>query len=354
MGAPLGLRPAPQTLPALAPEIVAPAKKGRDVSMLDRSRGTHGMVYTYTPVVVDGVVKGEVELSQSLEGEQRFIRVQFLHEVFVAAALVLVCGGVAWLLGVRLVGEPVRQLAEQARRIGAGDLSSRITLRQRDELSLLADEMNAMTDKLAEARERVESETVARLAAVEQVQHAERLSTVGRLASGIAHELGTPLNVVSGRAAMIASGEAASWPEVREMANVIREQSDRMVRILRQLLDFARRKPTERSPTDLVKLAREIVALLEPLAAKRGVAVAVESGAFVLEAEVAAGQIQQVLTNLVMNAIQASPARRNRRGTACGPDRRFTSGRRLGAPMRQCRGARFWGGHPRGCACAHL
>ena len=107
---------------------------------------------------------------------------------------------------------------------------------------------------------------------------------------------------------MIASGEVASWPEVREMAHVIREQSDRMVRILRQLLDFARRKSTERSPTDLVKLARETVALLEPLAAKRGVAVAVESGAFVLEAEVGEGQIQQVLTNLVMNAIQASPA----------------------------------------------
>ncbi len=106
---------------------------------------------------------------------------------------------------------------------------------------------------------------------------------------------------------MIASGEVSSWPEVREMAHVIREP-DRIVRILRQLLDFARRKSPERSPTDLVKLARETAAFLEPLAAKRGVAVAVESGALVLEAEVGVGQIQQVLTNLVMNAIQASPA----------------------------------------------
>jgi signal transduction histidine kinase len=294
--------------PALAREVVLPAKKGQDVSMIDRSRGKYGMLYTYTPVVVDGAVTGEIELSQSLEGEQRFIRVQLLHEVLVTAAFIVLCGGVSWLVGVRFVGEPVRQLTEQARRIGAGDLSSRITLRQHDELSLLADEMNAMTDKLAEARERLKSETAARLAAVEQVRHAERLSTVGSLASGIAHELGTPLNVVSGRAAMIASGEVASWPEVREMARVIREQSDRMVRILRQLLDFARRRPTERSPTDLVKLARETVALLESLAAKRGVVVEVETSALVLEADVGAGQIQQVLTNLVMNAIQASPA----------------------------------------------
>jgi signal transduction histidine kinase len=287
---------------------VLPAKKGQDVWKLDRARGNHGMMYTYTPVVVDGKVTGEIELSQSLEGEQRFIHVELLHELFMTAVLIVVCGGVSWLLGVRLVGEPVRELASQARRIGAGDLSSHISLRQRDELSLLADEMNAMTDRLAEARERLKSETAARLAAIEQVRHVDRLSTVGGLASGIAHELGTPLNVVSGRAAMIASGEVTSWSETREMARVIRERSDRMTRILRQLLDFARRKTAERSLTDLVKLARETVALLEPLAAKRGVGLDIESGTESLHAEVGAAEIQQVLTNLVMNAIQASPA----------------------------------------------
>ncbi|HYB12940.1 MAG TPA: HAMP domain-containing sensor histidine kinase [Myxococcota bacterium] len=293
--------------PALPREQVVPAELGHDVSLVDRSRGNHGMVYTYTPVVVDGRVAGEIELSQSLEGEQRFIHVRFLHEIAVTAALVLVCGGVAWLLGVRLVGEPVRQLAEQARRIGAGDLSSRINLRQHDELSLLADEMNTMTDNLAEARVQLESETAARLAAIEQVRHADRLATVGQLASGIAHELGTPLNVISGHAAMIASGEVFSELETRETACVIHEQTNRMVGILRQLLDFARRKSTERSPADLVKLARETVAFLEPLAAKRGVVLDFVDRELVVPAEVDTGQIEQVLTNLVVNAIQASP-----------------------------------------------
>ena len=293
--------------PALPREEVIPAELGHDVTKVDRSLGEHGMVYTYTPVLLDGRVAGDIELSQSLEGEQHFIRVRFLHELTVAATLVLVCGFVAWLLGVRLVGEPVRKLAEQARRVGAGDLSSRITLRQRDELSLLAEEMNAMTDNLAQARVQLESETAARLAAIEQVRHADRLATVGQLASGIAHELGTPLNVVSGHAAMIASGEVSQEPEIRETACVIQEQTGRMVGILRQLLDFARRKSTERSPADLVKLARETVAFLEPLAVKRGVALHFVEGALAVPAEVGTSQIEQVLTNLVMNAIQASP-----------------------------------------------
>ncbi|HTF36445.1 MAG TPA: HAMP domain-containing sensor histidine kinase [Myxococcota bacterium] len=299
--------PGSANAPALPREQVVPAELGHDVSLVDHSRGEHGMVYTYTPVLVDGQVAGEVELSQSLEGEQRFIHVRFLHEVVVTAALVLVCGGVAWILGVRLVGEPMRKLSEQARRIGAGDLSSRISLRQHDELSLLADEMNAMTDNLAEARVQLESETTARLAAIEQVRHADRLATVGQLASGIAHELGTPLNVISGHAAMIASGEVLSEPEIRETACVIHEQTGRMAGILRQLLDFARRKSTERSAADLVKLARETVAFLEPLAAKRGVLVDFVDRELVVPAQVGTGQIEQVLTNLVMNAIQASP-----------------------------------------------
>jgi len=297
----------PPGAPALPRELVLPAKLGNDVSQVDRSRGDHGMVYTYTPVVVDGRIAGEIELSQSLEGEQRFIHGRLLNEVLVTALLVLVCGFVAWLLGVRLVGEPVRQLAEQARRIGAGDLSSRITLHQRDELSLLAEEMNAMTENLAEAQVRLESETAARLAAIEQVRHADRLATVGQLASGIAHALGTPLNVISGQAAMIASGEVSSEAEIRETTCVIHEQCGRMAGILRQLLDFARRKTTQRSPTDLVKLARETVAFLEPLAAKRRVQLDFVDREAVAPAQVDTGQIEQVLTNLVMNAVQASP-----------------------------------------------
>ena len=302
----LDVAPDDPDAPALSEAALLPAIEGHLLTRLDRDAGVHGMVYTYSPVIVDGSVVGAVEISESLEGERRFIRSHLVREGLATSALFLLCGGVAWFVGVRFVGRPVEALIAQARRVGSGDLSERVALRQHDELALVADEMNAMTGRLADARRRLDSETAARLAAIEQVRHADRLTTVGRLASGIAHELGTPLNVVSGRAEMIASGEISEAREVRETASVIRQQSDRMVRILRQLLDFARRKAAERAPTDLVPLARETLALVEPLADKRGVALRLGAQVAECRADVDAGQLQQVLTNLVMNGIQAS------------------------------------------------
>ncbi len=67
-----------------------------------------------------------------------------------------------------------------------------------------------MCESLAQAREKAQQETEARIGALRQLRHEDRLRTVGRLAAGIAHELGTPLNIVSGRAAMIASGRLRS------------------------------------------------------------------------------------------------------------------------------------------------
>jgi signal transduction histidine kinase len=77
---------------------------------------------------------------------------------------------------------------------------------QHDEIGDLATELNAMCEQLAEANRQLNAATEARIAALEQLRHADRLKTVGQLASGVAHELGTPLNVVSGRAKMIAQG----------------------------------------------------------------------------------------------------------------------------------------------------
>jgi signal transduction histidine kinase len=302
----LGVPPDDPDAPVLPEVLLLPAVEGRVLTRLERDAGAHGMVYTYAPVIVDDAVVGAVEISESLEGERRFIRSHLQREGVATGALFLLCAGVAWFVGVRFVGRPVEALIAQARRVGAGDLSERVALHQHDELALVAEEMNAMTGRLDDARRRLESETAARLAAIEQVRHADRLTTVGRLASGIAHELGTPLNVVSGRAEMIASGEISEEKEVRETASVIRQQSDRMVRILRQLLDFARRKAAERASTDLVSLARETLALVEPLADKRGVELRLDAQVAACPADVDAGQLQQVLTNLVMNGIQAS------------------------------------------------
>jgi signal transduction histidine kinase len=137
-----------------------------------------------------------------------------------------------------------------------------------------------------------------------QLRHADRLSTVGRLAAGIAHELGTPLMVVRGRAKRIV-GRARQ--EGGEDALIIVEQADRMAAIIRQLLDYARQRGAVKAPTDVAALARETMTLLKPFAAKRCVTLRIDA-ADATPAPVDAGQLQQVLANLVMNGIQAMRA----------------------------------------------
>ncbi len=135
--------------------------------------------------------------------EQEIIR----RTALLIGGMLLISGLLAVLLGIRLVGRPLEQLIAKARRIGGGDLEGPVHLRSRDELAELAENLNAMCANLAESQTRLRQETAARIAALEQLRHADRLKTVGRLASGIAHELGTPLNVVAGRAGLIGSGK---------------------------------------------------------------------------------------------------------------------------------------------------
>ena len=77
-----------------------------------------------------------------------------------------------------------------------------LQLDRSDEFGELAGAINSMCDQLRAAQEKIDTEARARMAALDQLRHADRLRTVGRLAAGIAHELGTPLNVISGRAAL--------------------------------------------------------------------------------------------------------------------------------------------------------
>jgi signal transduction histidine kinase len=249
---------------------------------------------------------GFVELSERLEAEHRATEGIVADTLRTTITLILVCGALAGFLGIWLVGRPVRALSAKARRIGEGDFTDPLVLDHRDELGLLAREMNAMCARLTEAADRVDREVAARLATLEQLRHVDRLTTVGKLASGVAHELGTPLNVVGARAKMIANGRTKPT-ETAEYAQIIADAADRMTQIIRQMLTFARRKPaTAKTAADLRKLATDTTRLLRPLADKANVEFDVENGAEVTAA-VDSGAIQQVLTNIFVNGIHSMP-----------------------------------------------
>ena len=163
-----------------------------------------------------------------------------------------------------------------------------------------------MCDQLSSSQNQVHEEAAARVAAVEQLRHVDRLRTVGRLASGLAHELGTPLNVVAGRATLIGSGKLAP-EQVVESSKTIRKEADRMTVILRQLLDFARRTPPQTAAADLRQVVSGAIDMLTPLAEKADANIGVTAQEKAYPIQVDAEQFRQVVTNLVMNAIQSMP-----------------------------------------------
>jgi signal transduction histidine kinase len=260
---------------------------------------------------VGGGVRGAIEVSASLAPEEGFRRWTTIDAVTATAINVSIIFALSFLLGLRLVARPTRALVEKARRVGKGMFEEPLVLAGRDEFGELAAEMNAMCAQLADVHARVKAESSARVAAMEQLRHADRLTTVGKLASGLAHELGTPLNVIEARASMIVSGEtpgdaADPLDAARRHADVVIEQCDRITRIIKQLLAFARMRSSEKTRSDVVEMVRESIDLIEPIARKKHVALnfAPEPGPAFAAAD--AVELQQALTNLLVNAIQAT------------------------------------------------
>jgi signal transduction histidine kinase len=116
-----------------------------------------------------------------------------------------------------------------------------------------------------------------------------------------------PLNVVSGRANLIASGRLPA-SEAEDSVRVIKEQVQRMTAIIQQLLAFARRTSPKRVAVDLRSLVQHTLDMLTPLATQHHAVLKLAADSAPILVQVDTGQLQQVLINLVTNAWQAMPA----------------------------------------------
>ncbi len=285
--------------PRVPREQLEPLQQNSVVTIRDANRR---LLLTYIPVDVPDLDhqpnSGGLEIAQSLEQLDNYVRDSLINEVVGSASAVAIAAVLALALGVVFIGRPISRLAAKARRVGTGDLSGPLRLSQRDELGELANEINVMCERLSDARG-------AREQAMEQLRHADRLTTVGKLASGLAHELGTPLNVVSGRAKLIADREVEG-AEAVDSARIVAEQAERMTALIRQLLDFARPRAPQKAPVNVATVAARVCELVATIARKGNVTL-VPPAAADHRVEADDGQLTQVLTNLVVNAIQAMP-----------------------------------------------
>jgi len=156
-----------------------------------------------------------------------------------------------------------------------------------------------------DARVLVVIEDVGRVRSLEtQLVRAEKLATVGILAAGIAHEIGTPLGVVRARTEYLQGKLGASHPQADGL-RVIVEQIDRVSRTIRQLLDFSRLRPAAVQLTDIAPVADAAAELLRLVAERKQVALCVAVAPDTPRVLADPDQLQQVFVNLAVNAIDA-------------------------------------------------
>lgn len=249
-------------------------------------------MYSYVPMTLGDHQSGAVEISEPLADQDAFTRQAVTTSLLSLLGVASLSGLVVYFGGVQLVGKPLGRLITQVNAIGEGQLDQPPALQSNDELGRLAVAISDMSHRLSQQRD--------------TIRHADRLGTLGTLAAGMAHELGTPLNVVSGRAGLIQSGRLTP-EEITASAETIRSEAERMTKIIRQLLDFSRQTPSPHEPTSLDEIVQRTCDMMRPLADQSHVEIQTEFAERPIHISGDAAQLQQVLTNLVTNAIAAMP-----------------------------------------------
>ena len=246
---------------------------------------------------------------------------QFINYSALAILLTLTTIG---LLVWYFVHEPVRTLRRGTISLGRGDLGVQIPVYRRDELGDLAVSFNEMSNQLRSAREesdawahtleqRVHRKSLELQRVHEQMIHAEKLTSLGKLAAVVAHEINNPLSGILTYAKLlrrwIERGDSleSRATDMRESLQLIENESRRCGDIVRNLLTFARVQPLNITDFDVHHVVRQTLKLVEHKLQLGNITphVALDPELPLMRGD--AGQIEQLLLALIMNAIEAMP-----------------------------------------------
>jgi two-component system NtrC family sensor kinase len=296
----------------LAPEEFKYQNEAREVMASGKGveiiRGISGEDYfsTILPLQVQGRRVGAIEIVQSISFVKADIARARYHNLITSLLLFVTILLVVAVVMRYSLARPIHELLDGAVAVGRGDLNYRVRARSDGgELASLAREFNRMADRLAEQRLAALREAEDRLALERKLRHNERLAAVGRLAAGVAHEMGAPLQVIDGRAKQLLNHPDAQTETRQRNLTIIRNQAERIARIVRQLLNLSRPHKLHFRKVDLTPLVEEAAELIETQAESAGVEIEVRCDDAVIEAD--PELIQQVLLNIFRNGIQAMP-----------------------------------------------
>jgi signal transduction histidine kinase len=188
---------------------------------------------------------------------------------------------------VRRVTEPLAQLSQAVRRVAEGDLEAPVKVEHTgDEMERLVESFNKMVGSLRERREQVVAQ--------------EKLATVGRLAAGVAHEIGNPLAAVLGYVDLLIPDEKDA--EKRDMLERIRKETGRIRDIVADLLDYSRPRAEAPEAVVLSEVVEGALSLVKPQPRFRGVTVETRLDGGLPAVSASAPRITQILINLFLNA----------------------------------------------------
>jgi signal transduction histidine kinase len=254
--------------------------------------------------LVDSGRGGRVSFTLSLTGINEYMSGvrRFLLLYAVLDSVIIIAFGVYYLS--RSITTPIRKLEDAATRIAGGALGERVDLYVDNEIGSLAASFNTMAERIeAEIKtmERVNRELVS---TQEELLRSSTLAAVGRLAAGIAHEIGNPLGAVRGYLDILGAGGDAKEEQGEIIERAAKEVS-RIDSILREFLDIARPSKSAPGPVDVNMALRDTIATLDAHSEVANVRITTALADDLPPVMIDEGKLRQVFLNLLINALQS-------------------------------------------------
>ncbi|TAL10036.1 MAG: HAMP domain-containing histidine kinase [Nitrospirae bacterium] len=257
--------------------------------------------YNVSAPLVDGKdVLGYIHVTFTLDDVARTTKASLYKRVAVTV-MIFSLGILVSLYLARKYTKPLHDVVRAAKHVAAGDLTKTIEVEGGDEIAELTRNFNEMVEKLRQHRE-----------LEERLREAERLSAVGKLASGIAHEIRNPLNFMNLSIDHIrnrlGSGRPDGTAEALALMANIKAEIHRLNTMIENFLTVGKPLTLNKSEVDLGALIQDVVELARQKAVEQGIAIEVADGVPAPRLRADPLQIKTCLMNVVLNAIQAMPA----------------------------------------------
>ena len=294
----------PESLGSREISVLAALRTGRtSVDWVANPAGGEALVRVVAPVGSVAAPRGALVAwvaAPTLDGATQARRLSIAYAVLNA----FVVGLSGWYLMTRTIVRPVSRLSQATRAVTAGDLGARVRVEGAGELASLARDFNRMTETLARKVGELEDANRSLRTAREEIVQAEKLAGVGRLAAGVAHELGNPVAAVTGYTSMLLRGKEKDESSDTDVLRRIEREMKRVDRIIRDLLEYSRPRPETVEPLDVDAVAEAALAIVGGQRAFQSIEVVRSLGK---PTKVAGDphRLSQVLVNLLINAADA-------------------------------------------------